>query len=467
MSITSTLRSLVGVAFFLMVAAFPLNSFAQYAGWTVGDAKDNYGTILRSIDSGSTWARQGTGQIADVNMSGVVAVDPFTAWVVGGPDDNYATIYHTTDGGSTWERKGSAADVPDVKLTKVTAYGDNKVWAVGTNNAGTSAILHTSDGGATWTNQLPAEYNGLTLQGVYTPDGTTVWVGGDSTPDTNGDSYALLLKSTDGGQSWTRQSGGDLVGVAEAHILGISAVDANTAWAVGGVVSEGDHLVLHTINGGETWTQQSVPIGSGDVNEVDVVDTSTVWVAYDNSVLWSVDGGGTWSSHNTADYTMGICAMPPHAWAVSSITSGTNTTTGVIYHTDDNGKTWVPKEKTLDGEDLPGLFTVSFALEPVPEPSTLVQEILDFIDNSVEAGTLEGSGPGNSGDARLNALTNMMETAADLIEDRNYDGAYNLVEQAHRRCDGLSPPPDFVEGEARGTLAEMAADLMAILLPLR
>ncbi len=338
---------------------------AEYTGWTVGDAKDNYGTILRSTDSGSTWARQGADQIADANMKGVVAVDTNTAWVVGGPDNNYATIYHTTDGGGTWERKGSAADVPDVNLSKVTAYGDSKVWAVGSKYAGTSAIMHTGDGGATWTNQLPTEYNGLLLQGVYTPDGTTVWVGGDKTPDANGDSYALLLKSTDGGLSWTRQSGGDLVGVA-AHILGISAVDANTAWAVGGGLSMGDHLVLHTANGGETWTRQSVPLGFGDVNEVDAVDASTVWVAYDGAVLWSADGGGTWSSHSTTDHAMGICAMPPHAWAVTYTWGDPNTTTGVIYHTDDNGETWVAQD-TLDGEKLPGLWTVSF----VPEPATL------------------------------------------------------------------------------------------------
>jgi photosystem II stability/assembly factor-like uncharacterized protein len=82
-----------------------------YAGW--GDSWDDgsgtkYGTILRSTDSGETWTRQGLGQIADVDMEGVFAVDPYTAWVVGGSDDGYATIYHTTDGGITWQRKGSA-----------------------------------------------------------------------------------------------------------------------------------------------------------------------------------------------------------------------------------------------------------------------------------------------------------------------------------------------------------------------
>ena len=133
---------IIGIFFFLLLLlAGNASSEVEpiYAGWTVGDSwgdpGEEYGTILRSTDSGNTWARQGSSNashpdyIADVNMGSVVAVDPFTVWVVG-DSDGYATIYHTTDGGNTWERKGSSLDVPDVNLAKVTAYGDSKVWAV-------------------------------------------------------------------------------------------------------------------------------------------------------------------------------------------------------------------------------------------------------------------------------------------------------------------------------------------------
>ena len=59
---------------------------SYYAGWAVGNAwNDGYGTILRSSDSGNTWSRQGVGQIADVSLGSVVAVNPTTAWVVGDP----------------------------------------------------------------------------------------------------------------------------------------------------------------------------------------------------------------------------------------------------------------------------------------------------------------------------------------------------------------------------------------------
>jgi photosystem II stability/assembly factor-like uncharacterized protein len=200
-----------------------------YAGWTVGDSwvdgsGTSYGTTLRSTDSGKTWTRQGKGQIADAELWGVFAVDPYTAWAVGHSDGDYGTIYHTTDGGSTWERKGSSnpesADyVPNVGFTKVHVSGDD-VWVVGTSfNPTRSVILHSSNDGATWTNHMPLHYENIHLQGLYVLDSNTVWVAGGP----HEDDLALILKTTDAGLTWTRQN------TDAVYLLGISAADANTA----------------------------------------------------------------------------------------------------------------------------------------------------------------------------------------------------------------------------------------------
>lgn len=321
---------------------------AEYAGWTVGATWDGYGTILRSTDSGVSWTRQGSGQVADTSLKGVGAVDPRTAWVVGGTDAGYATIYHTTDGGLTWDRKGSAAQVPDTMLVKVATFGDNKIWAVG---AGT--ILHSGDGGVTWTNQIPAGYESVGLQGVSTPDGVNVWVTGEAW---NG--YATILKSSDGGSSWTRQSGGDVVLLY--HVLGISAVDANTVWAIGATVGAQEWMVLGSTNGGATWAQQDH--GAQDGNEVCAVNASTVWAVSDLTIERTSNGGVTWKSSSAQNYTMGISAVDSRqAWAVSTGPFG------AIFHTTDNGSNWV-KLTQLDGENLPGLWTVSFSRTAIPEP---------------------------------------------------------------------------------------------------
>lgn len=422
-------KSLIIGSVFLLFLLMASNASSEvepvYAGWTVGDSWDDgsgtsYGTILRSTDSGETWTRQGADQIADVDLVGVFAVDPYTAWVVGNPDNGYATIYHTTDGGITWERKGSADDVPDIPLQKVHAAGDD-VWVVGFGRDGQkSAVLHTSDGGTTWTNHIPSEYENVKFQGVYALDSETVWVTGGAAYD----GQATILKTIDGGQNWTRQ-GWDIGGEID-HILGISAADADTAWAVGGDAS----FLLKTIDGGETWTNEPNPQGGSpyDLNEVYAVSTSTVWVAGDFGIYWSTDGGLSWDKHNAGPYIMGVSAVSSQeAWA-----SGTGTDL-CIYHTTDSGTTWTRIDQ-LNGVPLPGMNTISFATRPITDYLIdLMVEVVAFV---------EVNGYMNKGQG--NALIVKLEHALDhLINDRrvatvNVLGAFsNQVEDFIQ--DGVLP----------------------------
>ena len=94
------------------------------------------------------------------------------------------------------------------------------------------------------------------------------------------------------------------------------------------------------------------------------------------------------------------------------------------------------------------------------KPTNEIEEILDFVDESVEYGTLTGDGPGNSGDNRLNALINMLEEAQSLIEAGLYEEACDQLWAAYRKCDGDPRPPDFVTGDAADDLAGMILVVM-------
>ncbi|MBA7668968.1 hypothetical protein ES703_77089 [subsurface metagenome] len=91
--------------------------------------------------------------------------------------------------------------------------------------------------------------------------------------------------------------------------------------------------------------------------------------------------------------------------------------------------------------------------------ASTVENLLDFIDDSVVAGTLEGDGPGNSADNRLNALKNMIEAAGDLIDAGDTSRACQQLLDAYKKCDGDPKPPDFVRGPAASTLAGMIQQL--------
>ncbi|MFZ5799208.1 MAG: hypothetical protein C4563_03930 [Desulfobulbus sp.] len=346
---------------FFLLAGDAAGAFEPvYAGWAAGGAWNGYGTVLRSIDSGKTWVRQGAGQIGNINLNGVFAVDTDTGWLVGAAEGGYASIYHTGDGGATWQRKGSAdpgaADyLPNVELSKVHAAGIH-VWAVGSGGT----ILHSDDGGQTWTNRYPAWYGTVYLQGVYALDNKTVWVTGDIK-----DGYATILKTTDGGQTWTRQSGGD---VGETpYLLGISAADSDTAWAVGHYF-----IVLKTTDGGKTWTKDPNFGGEGDANEVYAVNPSTVWVATDNEVVWSTDGGLTWNHSSAHGLSGAIAFMGISAVSDRQAWTSFNFSDQFIAATDDGGATWTKIEQ-LNGEELPDMNNISFATRPLnPFPWHLV-----------------------------------------------------------------------------------------------
>src|SRR5262249_16714511 len=103
-------------------------------------------------------------------------------------------------------------------------------------------ILRTTDGGASWTPQFSGTTN--ILHGVSFVDANTGTAVGES---------GSIVRTTDGGATWTPQFSGT------TNILyGVSFVDANTGTAVGG-----NGTILRTTDGGATWTvQPSAPAAS-------------------------------------------------------------------------------------------------------------------------------------------------------------------------------------------------------------
>ena len=104
---------------------------------------------------------------------------------------------------------------------------------------------------------------------------------------------------------------------------------------------------------------------------------------------------------------------------------------------------------------------LGFYLSPTSEIN--IDDILKDFDESVEDQTLEGSGEGNSANGRLNALRNMLEMAGVLIDNGNIEDACGQLKAVLSKCDGDSPPPDFVTGSAATELYDMILELMEYL----
>lgn len=135
-----------------------------------------------------------------------------------------------------------------------------------------------------------------------------------------------LLHTEDGGATWTAQTSG-----TTQNLRGVAFTDALDGWAVGNAGT-----ILHTTNGGTIWTPQT----SGtlhDLQGVSFADALHGWaVGTFNTLLHTSDGGNTWTSvfSNLAVQEGSTAVASPdasNAWITSAFH---------IQHTGDGGNTW-------------------------------------------------------------------------------------------------------------------------------
>ena len=111
---------------------------------------------------------------------------------------------------------------------------------------------------------------------AFAPDGQHGWIFG----------YDLILATTDGGADWAPQTP-----PGTNYIYNGTFLSAKVGW-VGGDVGQ----ILHTTNGGQTWTVQSLPSPWwGNVKMVRFADALHGWAVNDKGqVAATPDGGKHW-----------------------------------------------------------------------------------------------------------------------------------------------------------------------------
>jgi photosystem II stability/assembly factor-like uncharacterized protein len=211
----------------------------------------------------------------------------------------------------------------------------------------TAQILKTVDGGATWTLQtLPAEVVGFNGNDISSVTDDVAWAA-------VGDLYDLaggILHTGDGGATWTLQTLPD--GLLTTHIKCIKGVSPTEAWAVSIL---GD--VLHTTDAGITWTSvevkdaENTPITMHQVNRMDVLGQD-IWIADaaggDRSVIHSLDGGATWRQELLPEVAEGSGLLSLSAFDSSNVWVGVHND-GRLWGTSDGGSAWSISNDTIAG----------------------------------------------------------------------------------------------------------------------
>lgn len=238
---------------------------------------------------------------------------PVHGWAVG----DSGTIVATSDGGKRWiaEHSGTSEDLRGVDFPDP-LHG----WAVGAGNT----IIATSNGGATWHPQVSGVVSD-TLTTVVFLDARHGWVGTDD---------GRVLWTRDGGANWHWHA--YLSPASNPWVASLSLVSPRLGWALnwgGDYLDSPTTTVSRSRDGGVTWTaQRTLP---GLSSSVFFLDARQGWLAADNGVYATDDGGAHWSLHATPLHEANLAvafADPRHGWVAGG--------EGGIAMTSDGGRTW-------------------------------------------------------------------------------------------------------------------------------
>jgi photosystem II stability/assembly factor-like uncharacterized protein len=227
-------------------------------GWIAGDA----GVVLKSTNGGDSWVRD-LGVNASENLRCIRFVGDSHGWAVG----SNGVVVRTVNGGASWTRTHPTA----MQLNSVSFSDTSNGWAVG--QSGT--IIGTHDGGRSWYIVQPS-VTGLTLQAVWRNSNTLAWGGGAS-------GARVSTSATVDSLAWSSDTFG-----AQYDIRGLQMVDGTIGYAVGW---NAGGAVLKTTNGGATWVPQLSNSTPG-LNGMHFVDALRGWAVGDAGKIIHTSNGG-------------------------------------------------------------------------------------------------------------------------------------------------------------------------------
>lgn len=250
-------------------------------------------TPPRPLPPLSSWSKE-MGNRFNQHLFRADAVSADRAWAVG----ERGLIVATSDAGASWRLQESGTFLP---LYGIDFLNTQIGFAVGGNPAGTNAfanvIVKTTDGGETWEGKSLPPLSGV-LRAVHFVDEQNGWaVGGGG----------AILATHDGGETWSLKQSG-----VASELTTVDFVDADHGWAGGP-----GGVLLKTDDGGTRWMPQFT--FSAPIRQIDFIDRNRGWAAGDGgALLETADGGAHWTpvSATTANLTGIRMITASKGWAV-------------------------------------------------------------------------------------------------------------------------------------------------------
>jgi photosystem II stability/assembly factor-like uncharacterized protein len=281
-----------------------------------GYAAGDFGTVLVTDDSGTTWRGAATGTTQALNRISILDTDRVV--VSGG-----CSVRRSDDGGRTFVRLPWTAS--DSRCAEPVVTTDFPTVDAGYLLLNDGSVLRTSDAGRTWSRRTAVPGTPAVLAAAAPTDlaFTTDKTGVAAT------SAGELYRTTDGGDSWT---------LVNVHALPVRDVHFVTA-AVG--FAAADDALLRTDDGGATWLK----LASGNLRLTSIrcadVLTCLATTQSGQALMRSIDGGLTLTAVSPSSKKLLAVAFAPGQRAVAAGEAGTTVVSG------DAGSTWAPLGERL------------------------------------------------------------------------------------------------------------------------
>jgi photosystem II stability/assembly factor-like uncharacterized protein len=292
----------------------------------------------------------------------------FVSSVEGWISANGGRFLHTTDGGNNWEiidpfptdTVWNFSD-PAVDMCWVNENYGWRLNILGTdfNDARGALLYKTTNGGINWTKKYVSTKTSVVAAQIDFVDQNYGWI----TLYDLSLGERILLKSTDGGNTWNE------VNVYSPDGAWVDFIDHNNGWLLT-TSPHPPYEIQRTTDGGTNWATQYTFNGtSQDSSGFDCVfftDVNSGWVVGDNGkILHTTNGGASWnfvsnSNVNTNEECKTVFFLDANTGWVSSKFSD-NEQTPYLAFTSDGGSTWTSLETPFgDPQGYNAIFSIHF-----------------------------------------------------------------------------------------------------------
>lgn len=355
------------------------------------------GALFKSMDGGVTWENSAAG-LATLTTAALAVdpLDPSTVYTGAG-----AGLFKSVDGGATWNKLFAfqlvtssvptpiaspfADDSPAYPLAMLIDFVNPDTLYVSTTRGDgcyfdDNLLFKSVDGGMNWNDGVSPGESGCILGGIFAPsaglkamdptDPKTLYLAEAD----DGDGYWSLLRSRDGGVTWS--DFGDFPNSLQAGVWTL-AIDPSTPTTLyAGIddvpfytgdddtVTAGVGGVFKSIDGGTTWNNIGLTGAAVTLLVIDRTQPNVLYAATEGDygapegfrgLFKSIDGGANWSAINngldslsaTGASVTALVIDPADSSALYAGASG-----GGVFKSSDGGATWTAFNDGLANRDV-------------------------------------------------------------------------------------------------------------------